>query len=110
MLILDLKRVGNRMFAFRKKLGMTQAEVAEAAGISDRTYADIERGTVNMRIETFIRICGVLRADPNDILLEDNLDNRSKEETLARLERCSGGEQETALALLRIYMDSIMPI
>ena len=57
MLIFDFTQIGNKLYSFRKKVGMTQAEVAEAAGISDRTYADIERGTVNMRVETLLRIC-----------------------------------------------------
>ena len=47
MLIFDLHTIGNRLLMIRKRMGMTQAEVAEAAGLSDRTYADIERGTVN---------------------------------------------------------------
>ena len=57
MLLFDMMTIGNRLLAARKRLGMTQAEVAERAGLSDRTYADIERGGVNMRIETFLRIC-----------------------------------------------------
>ena len=60
MLIYDFRVIGNRLLAFRKKAGLTQIEVAEAAGLSDRTYADIERGSVNMRIETILRICDVL--------------------------------------------------
>ena len=54
MLLFDLCAIGNKLLSFRKKRGMPQAEVAEAAGLSDRTYADIERGTVNMRIETLL--------------------------------------------------------
>ena len=57
MLIFDLRAIGNKLLAIRKKAGLTQSEVAEAANLSDRTYADIERGTVNMRIETALRIC-----------------------------------------------------
>ena len=53
MLISDLRVIGNNLLAVRKKLGMTQMEVAEAAGLADRTYADIERGSVNMRLEPF---------------------------------------------------------
>ena len=60
MLIYDFRVIGNRLLAFLKKAGLTQIEVAEAAGLSDRTYADIERGSVNMRIETILRICDVL--------------------------------------------------
>ena len=52
MLIFDTRKIGNNLLSVRKKAGLTQAEVAEAAGLSDRTYADIERGSVNMKIET----------------------------------------------------------
>ena len=48
MLLFDMRAIGNKLLAIRKKAGLTQQEVAEAAGLSDRTYADIERGTVNM--------------------------------------------------------------
>ena len=54
MLIFDFHAIGEKLYAVRKRSGMTQAEVAELAGLSDRTYADIERGSVNMRIETVL--------------------------------------------------------
>ena len=57
MLIFDFHKIGGKLFSARKRLGLTQMEVAESAGLSDRAYADIERGTVNMRIETVLRIC-----------------------------------------------------
>ena len=60
MLIYDFRAIGNRLLAIRRRQGLTQAEVAEAAGLADRTYADIERGTVNMRLETILRICQAL--------------------------------------------------
>lgn len=64
MLIFDFNQIGNKLHDIRKRMGMTQAEVAEAAGLSDRTYADIERGSVNMCIETILRICKVLHITP----------------------------------------------
>ena len=73
MLVLDFHAVGNKLLSIRKRVGMTQAEVAEAAGLSDRTYADIERGTVNMRVETILRICNVLHITPDEILTEENI-------------------------------------
>ena len=60
MLVYDFRTIGNKLLAIRKKAGLTQSEVADAANLSDRTYADIERGTVNMRIETILKICGAL--------------------------------------------------
>ena len=52
--------IADKIKMLREKRGMTQAELAEKAGLSDRTYADIERGNVNMRIETLLRICDAL--------------------------------------------------
>ena len=69
MLNYDKLEIGNRLHAFRKKAGLTQAETAEAAGLSDRAYAEIERGLSNMRTETLLNICRVLRITPNDLLL-----------------------------------------
>ncbi len=43
MLLFELRAIGNKLFEIRKSMGLTQAEVAERAGLCDRTYADIER-------------------------------------------------------------------
>lgn len=72
MLIFDFRMIGNKLLHIRKKKGLTQSEVAESAGLSERTYADIERGTVNMRIETILRICNVLHITPDEIMTEDD--------------------------------------
>ena len=108
MLIFDLGIIGNKLLLLRKRMGMTQAEVAESAGLSDRTYADIERGTVNMRTETLLRICNVLHITPDEILTEENLSSASRQEMLwDRLNSCSPKERETALALLNAYVKSL---
>ena len=108
MLIFDTMALGNKLLAVRKRLGLTQAEVAERAELSGRTYADIERGTVNMRIETFLHICQALQITPDEILTEDNCPFSSRrDELLARLDRCSSKERETALNLLAVYLKSL---
>jgi len=107
MLIFDFIAIGNKLYSIRKRIGMTQAQVAEAAGLSDRTYADIERGSVNMRIETILRICNVLRITPNEILTEDKEESFDVNEILKRLSKCSKREQQTALGLLDVYLRSI---
>lgn len=108
MLVSNLVTIGNKLLAIRKRMGMTQAEVAEAAGLSDRTYADIERGTVNMRIETILRICNVLHITPDEILTEENPSLLSRQEELwERLNGCSPRDKETALRLLSVYLQSL---
>ena len=108
MLIMDFRVIGEKLYKARKERGLTQSEVAETAGISERTYADIERGSVNMRIETFLKICAALNVTPNESLTEETgVDEISLEETLARLEKCTAKEKQTALHLLSVYLDSL---
>lgn len=107
MIISDLHTIGNKLLYFRKKMNMTQIEVAEAAGLSDRTYADIERGNVNIRLETLLKICSVLHITPNDILTEEPaFFDDYKSEILEHLEECSPQIQDTALKLLNLYISS----
>ena len=89
-------------------MGMTQAEVAESAGLSDRTYADIERGTVNMRTETLLKICEVLHITPDEILTEESSSLTAREEEiLSKLNACNPKDKETALNLLSVYLKSL---
>ena len=108
MLVFDFITIGNKLYTIRKKMGMTQAEVAELADLSDRTYADIERGTVNMRIETILRICNVLHITPDEILTENAPTLSAKQEELwQRLDTLSPKDKETALRLLEVYLQSL---
>ncbi len=108
MLVFDFRAIGNKLLAIRKKSGLTQAEVAEAANLSDRTYADIERGTVNMRIETILKICEALHITPDVVLTEDNPNLSVKQaELLSELDKCTIHQKETALELLAVYLRSI---
>ena len=108
MLLFDLCVIGNKLLSFRKKRGMTQAEVAEAAGLSDRTYADIERGTVNMRIETLLHICAALYITPNDVLTAEQAQPQvSREQFLELLDSCDPKERDTAMLLVSVYLNSL---
>jgi len=108
MLVYDFSDIGNKLYAIRKRAGMTQVEVAEAAGLSNRTYADIERGTVNMRIETILKICDALHITPDEILTkEDSTLSKRQEELIERLNACSVKDRDTALRLLDVYLRSL---
>ncbi len=108
MLVFNFHKIGNKLFNVRKVLGLTQADVAEKAGLSDRTYADIERGVVNMRIETFLKICEVLKVTPDEILTEDaGKSSVTMEEIVERLNGCTQSQKEGALKILNVFLDSI---
>ncbi len=65
----DLKAsIGGVLRAKREKLGISQEELAERAGI-DRTYVSIlERGLKSPTIETFEKICSALRTLPERVI------------------------------------------
>ena len=108
MLIHDLRQIGNRLLALRKDRGLTQAELAEKAGLADRTYADIERGTVNMRLTTLVKICEALNVRPNDLLLSDAVPNAADLDAIVdRLRKCKPSTQEAMMAILKIALDEI---
>lgn len=107
MLVFDLKTIGNNLFSIRKAKGLTQAEVAEMAELSDRTYADIERGDAAMRIDTLLKLCFALHITPNDILVEENTEEPSEQDIYQSIKNCSLNEKNTALKLLSVYIDSL---
>lgn len=58
--------------AQRKRLGLTQAQVAKAAGVSQPLVARIENGTVDPRYSTFSAIVDALnRAEGTGVILQE---------------------------------------
>ncbi len=112
MLISNKYDIGNKLYTFRKKSGMTQEEAAEAADMSLRTYSDVERGiSLNIRIDTLLKICHAFHITPDEILTEPEDGIATKqEEILARLEVCSPKVKDTALQILEVYLRSMMEV
>ncbi len=46
----------------RKEIGMTQVEVAEAAGVKQKTISGFENGKINIQIDTLMRLLAVINA------------------------------------------------
>ena len=107
MLISDLNIIGNNLYKVRKAKGLTQAEVAEKAELSDRTYADIERGSVTMRVDSLLKICSALHITPNDILVNNDMSEITEQDIATIIKECSANEKETALKLLNVYIESL---
>jgi transcriptional regulator with XRE-family HTH domain len=62
------KSIGGVLRTKREKLGISQEEVADRAGV-DRTYISIlERGLKSPTIETFERICSALQTLPECVI------------------------------------------
>lgn len=108
MLLFDFHEIGNNLYHFRKRLGLTQEEVAERANLSGRTYADMERGNVNIRTETLLRICQVLSITPDEVLTVKKTDTSPDESAIIdRLNACNPKDKDTALRILSVFLDSL---
>src|SRR5438445_6604706 len=55
-----------------RELGLSDAEVARRAGLSERRYGYYATGERESNLATLIRICEALAASPNDLLLSES--------------------------------------
>ncbi len=55
-----LRELGSRLAAARLARNLTQAALAEEAGLSKRTVERLESGEVAARLSAFVRVCRVL--------------------------------------------------
>lgn len=96
--MVDYKDFGIRVRAARRRLGMTQEELAEKAGISPSFLGHIERGTRIASLETLVLLCNALHVTPQALLTASldsafsdhmpnslSLDDRSKLSSFLRL-------------------------
>ena len=108
MLVTDLKSIGNKLFEYRKGQGLTQEQAAEKASVSARTYANIERGNVNMRVSTLLRICKALGITPDDLFTETpKALNEQYLDVMSALHNKDDRVQEGAYDILSAYLKSV---
>ena len=61
---------GERLRELRLRIGLSQEELGDAAGL-DRTYvSSCERGRRNVSIETICKFAAALRVSPHELLRE----------------------------------------
>ncbi len=108
MIIENLSALGSKLYVIRKKAGLTQAQAAEAAGLSNNAYAEIERGIVNTSVESIMQICRAFHITPNDIMtVESPEESLQEDEILSQLQHCTPQQKRTALRLLDTYLKSL---
>ena len=74
---MDYKRLGERIREERRKLGLTQAQLAEAVDISDTYMGAIERGERSLTLDTLVRLVNRLGVTVDYMLSESVSDNDS---------------------------------
>lgn len=65
-----LTYIGARIRAARLNAGLTQADIAKAAGISRPQVANIEAGATDTPLRVFVAMVAALKLDPTSVLRE----------------------------------------
>ena len=60
--------IGRRIASRRKQLGLTQAEAAEKAELTQQFFASVETGTKNIRAESIIKVSRALNISTDFLL------------------------------------------
>lgn len=61
------QKFGKKLKKAREEMGLSQEDVAKAAGIASGYYARVERGKHNPSSSVLGRICKVLKIEPSEI-------------------------------------------
>lgn len=67
-----LRTIGNNLRAFRKRLGVSQEQLAELAELHRTYIGAVERGEKNISAKNLERIASVLGVEPYLLLKETN--------------------------------------
>jgi transcriptional regulator with XRE-family HTH domain len=71
---LFLKKMGQRIVARRKKLGLTQEALAEKGDVSPQTISYVETGSRAMRLENLLKLASALEVSTDYLLTGEIID------------------------------------
>ncbi|MEX3917747.1 helix-turn-helix transcriptional regulator [Paraburkholderia sp. BR10872] len=74
------RRLGDAILSARKRRRLTQKSAADAAGVTRQFFGLLERGGINVSLETLLRICSVLETTPALLFREVEQNGRSASE------------------------------
>lgn len=110
MMSFTRKLVGANIRHYRKKMGLTQSQLAELANSADTYIGAIERGETNFTIETLERICCGLNVDVGSLFKPISIPSINKTENIAmitkKLAELSSEEVETVNDIINVLMKS----
>lgn len=106
----DRKAVGKRLQGKRKQQGWSRKYVAEKIGLVEKYYADIERGTCGMSIETLIALTDLYGFTMDALIYGErgNLGILWQDRWLLQeLETMSPQQQDTCRRLLGVFISGL---
>ena len=62
--------VGQKIRAYRKQAGLSQEELAEKASLSYKYVGEVERGYVNVSLDSLMRLAKALKLKLHDLVCD----------------------------------------
>lgn len=102
MASVDYEKIGKRIAARRRELGLTQSQVEQKADLCFKYMSNIERGKTVISIDVLMRICEALDTTPDFLLLDEasNDDNDYLKSMTSRLRQMSSKQARLTLSLM----------
>lgn len=108
---IDYTAVGRKIREQRKKLNITQEQLAEMCEVSPSYIGHIERGSRNLSMNTAVQLCSVLGIGL-DFLFLDSAENSDEITNCinSALSACSDEQKKSFLKTIKILADNINKI
>lgn len=101
----DRETVGKRIKRRRIELGWSRRYVADKTGIVEKYYADIERGTCGMSIETMLALAQLYKFTLDEFIYGMEQQNAVKDEILVKeIHALSPQEREYCTQLVYLFI------
>lgn len=107
--VYDRLCTGERIKSRRRELGISRDQVAAMLQLSQKYYADIERGSCGMSLETAVSIAAHLEVTL-DYLIHGKAEvatceiSKESRMILFQLEHCGSDKRKMAVKLLKTYL------
>ena len=100
---MDYAAIGKRIRAHRKRLNLSQEELAEMVNISTVHMSHIETGNTKLSLPVLVSIASVLEVQTDDLLFEQVNASRSNalNEIAGSLDNCSSQELKIIQDIVR---------
>ena len=93
---MDLHKIGRFIAERRKAVGMTQIQLAEKLGITDRAVSKWETGKSLPDSSIMLELCDILQISVNELLMGEriNMENGNKKKRAAASRYSKGSRKE----------------
>lgn len=95
---MDMEKIGKYIAEKRKRLGLTQKQLAEKLGMSDKSVSKWERGICLPDVLVYMELCNILEISINEFLAGEDISEenilKKSEDTLIQVAKASKQKQK----------------